>query len=184
MTDVNSVIQKHNSKIMKDQIWSSIKTCKFHWKTYRPINGNCFSEGTIYKASIETTANKSYYCTFENKFKERENSHTCYFRNEVCEETTKLSNFVWKLKKKDINYFINWDISMISHKYVCRSWKGDLCILIIARADLNVLLNKRDGLVLRCQCKNRFTLMCFKDRYSDLYYFMYAIILVSFLLSR
>ena len=48
-------------------------------------------------------------------------------------------------------YFINWDIVMNPHKYVCESRKYDLCIcekLLIARADPNVLLNKRDELVL------------------------------------
>ena len=47
-------------------------------------------------------------------------------------------------------YFINWDIVMNPHKYVCESRKYDLCIcekLLIARADPNVLLNKRDELV-------------------------------------
>ena len=39
---------------------------------------------------------------------------------------------------------------MNSQKYVCGSRKRDLCIcekLLISRADLNVLLNKRDELV-------------------------------------
>ena len=56
---------------------------------------------------------------------------------------------------------------MKSHKYVCGSQKCDLCIcekLLIARADLNVLLNKRDELVSTCWHRNKFTLKCFKDR--------------------
>ena len=46
--------------------------------------------------------------------------------------------------------FINWDIAIKSHKYVCGSRKCDLCIyekLLIATADPNLLLSKRDELV-------------------------------------
>ena len=52
-------------------------------------------------------------------------------------------------------------------KYVCGSRKGDLCIcekLLIARADPNVLLHKRDELVSKCQHLLKFTLKCFKDK--------------------
>ena len=56
---------------------------------------------------------------------------------------------------------------MKAQKYVCGSRKCDLCIcekLLIARADPNVLLNKRDELVSKCRHRNKFTLKCFKDR--------------------
>ena len=52
---------------------------------------------------------------------------------------------------------------MKSQKYVCGSRKCDLCIcekLLIARANPNVLLNKRD----ERRHRNKFTLKCFKDR--------------------
>ena len=56
---------------------------------------------------------------------------------------------------------------MKSQKYVCRSRKCDLCIcerLVIAGADPNVMLNKRDELVSKCCHRNKFTLKCLKDR--------------------
>ena len=53
-------------------------------------------------------------------------------------------------------------------KYVCGSQKCHLCIcekLLIARADPNVLLNKRDDeLVSKCRHRNKFTSKCFKGR--------------------
>ena len=55
---------------------------------------------------------------------------------------------------------------MKSQKYVCVSRKCDLCIcekLLIARADPNVLLNKRDDLVSKCRYRNKFTSKCFKE---------------------
>ena len=79
-------------------------------------------------------------------------------------------------------YFINWNIAMKSQKYVCASRKCDLCIferLLIARTDPNVLLNKRDELVLKCQYRIIFTWKCFKDRSHNLFILcMYVIMLV------
>ena len=56
--------------------------------------------------SIKTT-NKYYYGTCENTFKEPYNNHKCYFRNKSREKNTELSKYVWELKEKNINYFIN-----------------------------------------------------------------------------
>ena len=82
------------------------------------MEGKCLSESLIYKSSVSTTINKYYYGTFENTFKERYNSHKCYFINKFCEKNTKLSKNVCELKERDINYFINWDIAIKSQKYV------------------------------------------------------------------
>ena len=56
---------------------------------------------------------------------------------------------------------------MKSQKYVCGLRNRDLFIyekLLIARADPNVLLNKRDELVSKCRYRNKFTFRCFRDR--------------------
>ena len=39
----------------------------------------------------------------------------------LVEKNTEFSKYVWKLKEKDINYFINWDIAIKAQKYVCKS---------------------------------------------------------------
>ena len=95
----------------------------------------------MFPDDIGTTANKYYYGTCENTFKERYNNHNCSFRNKSRQKNTELSKYIWELKKKDINYFINWNIAMKSQKCVCGSRKCDLCIcekLLISRADPNV----------------------------------------------
>ena len=66
--------------------------------------------------SVSTTTNKYYYGTCENTFKERYSNHICSFRNKSREKNTELSKYVWELKEKDINYFINWNIAMKSQK--------------------------------------------------------------------
>ena len=166
MPSMNNVIPKHDSKIMKDPAPSTIKTCNGRRKTDYPMDDNYLSECLIYKASVNTTTNKYYYGTCENTFKERYNNHYVLLELNLVKRTLNCL-YVWELKEKNINYFINWDIAMKSQKYVCGSRKCDLCIcerLLNARADPNVLLNKPDELVSKCRHRNKFTLKCFKDR--------------------
>ena len=66
MPNLNNVIWKHNSKIMKNPAPSTTKTCNCRRKTDCPMDGNCLSECLIYKASVSTTTNKYYYGTCEN----------------------------------------------------------------------------------------------------------------------
>ena len=112
MPNMSNVIRKHISKIMKNPAPSTSKTCNCRQKTDCPMDGNCFSECLIYKASVITINNKYYYGTCENTFKELYNNHKCSFRNKSRENNTELSKYVWELKKKDINYLINWVIAM------------------------------------------------------------------------
>ena len=157
--NMNNIIWKHNSKFMENPTPSTTKTSYCHWKTDCPMDGSCLSQSLIYKASVSSTANKYYYGTNENTFKECYTTHKCSFRNESCEKNTELSKYIWKLKERDINYFMNWGIAMKLQKYIWGSWKCDLCIfekLLITRADPNVLLNKHDKLISKCWHGNRF----------------------------
>ena len=90
MPNINNVIRKHISKIMKNPAPSTTKTC------------NYLSECLIYKASVSTTTNKYYYGTCENTFKEHYNNHNSSFRNKSREKNTELPKYVWELKEKDI----------------------------------------------------------------------------------
>ena len=70
MPNMNNVIRKHNSKIMKNPAPSTTKTCNCGRKTDCPMDGNCLSEWLICKAFVRTTTIKYYYGTCENNFKE------------------------------------------------------------------------------------------------------------------
>ena len=58
MTSMNNFIRKHNSKIIKGQAPSNIKSFNRRRKKDCPMDGNCLSECLIYKASVNTTTNK------------------------------------------------------------------------------------------------------------------------------
>ena len=65
MPNINNVIQKHSSKIIKNPASSTIKTCDCHRKTEGncPMDGNCLSESLIYKTSLNTTTYECYNST-------------------------------------------------------------------------------------------------------------------------
>ena len=67
----------------------------------------------IYKATVtETTSNnqETYIGLTENKFKTRFNLHKSSFKLEHKRTPTTLSDHVWKLKKKNINFNITWQV--------------------------------------------------------------------------
>ena len=147
---MKNVIQKHNSKILKDPKPTNNKTCSCRQKLYRPLNQNCLSECLVYNAVVNTSTTKNYFGTCEKSFKERYNNHTSSFKNRSRQKSTELSNYIWELKENGENYTIDWLIAMKGHSYICGTRKCDLCLcekLMFARANSASLLNKRDELV-------------------------------------
>ena len=74
MRNMNNIIQKHNSKIMKSPAPFTTKTCNLLRKTNCPMDGKCLFECLIYKASVRRTTDKNCYGTCENTFKVHYNS--------------------------------------------------------------------------------------------------------------
>ena len=67
----------------------------------------------VYKATVtETTSNnqETYIGLTENEFKTRFNLHKSSFKLEPKRTSTTLSDHVWKLKKKNINFNIEWQV--------------------------------------------------------------------------
>ena len=93
MPNLNNVIWKHNSKIMKNPAPSTTKTCNCRRKTDCPMDCNCLSDCLICKASGSTITNKYCCGTCENTFKERYNNHKCSFRNNSRRKYTELSMY-------------------------------------------------------------------------------------------
>ena len=153
MPNMNNVIQKYNYTITKSPAPSTTKTCNCRRKT------DCSMDITVFLNALFTKhlllqllinifmvlvkiLSKNVTITTINVLLEKN----------LFEKNTELSKYVWELKKRDANYLINWDIAMKSQNYVCGSRKCDLCTcvkVLIARADLNVFLNKPDDLILR-----------------------------------
>ena len=74
-----------------------------------PLDGKCLTKCVVYKA---TTSNnqETYIGLTENEFKTRFNLHKSSFKLEHKRTSTTLSEHVWKLKNKNINFNISWQI--------------------------------------------------------------------------
>ena len=82
------------------------------------------------------------------------------FQNKGHEKKTELSKYVWELKDKGEDFTIKWSVAGKAALYICDSKRCDLCLtekLLIAKADLRALLNKRSEIVSKCHYRNKFT---------------------------
>ena len=78
-----------------------------------PLDGKCLTKCVVYKATVtETTSNNqdTYIGLTENEFKTRFNLHKSSFKLEHKRTSTTLSEHVWKLKNKNINFNIKWEV--------------------------------------------------------------------------
>ena len=89
------------------------------------------------------------------------NDHTNSFGNRHHEQDTELSNHIWQLKDKGINFILKWKI--VAYVSTCRygSRRCNLCLTekyVTARADQKNLLNKRPELIAKCRHWNQYIL--------------------------
>ena len=95
MLNVNNIIRKHSSKIMKNLAPSTTKNCNCRRKTECPMHDNCLSECLMYEAFVSKTTD-TYYCgPCTNTLKEPYNNHKSSFRNKSREKNTEFSKHVW-----------------------------------------------------------------------------------------
>ena len=126
----------------------------------------CFSflisKCVVYKATVtETTSNnqKTYIGLTENKFKTRFNLHKSSFKLEHKRSSTTLSDNVWKLKKKNINFNIEWQVVKRVKPFAPSNKVCGLCLqekLSILRSAPS--LNKRSEIFGHCIHRKKFLL--------------------------
>ena len=66
---------------------------------------------------------ESYIGLTDNTFKTRYNGHTSSFRKEQYRNATTLSNYIWTLKDKNMNYSLKWKIIDRGRAYQARREK-------------------------------------------------------------
>ena len=107
---------------------------------------------------------ESYIGLTDNTFKTRYNGHTSSFRNEQYRNATTLSNYIWTLKDKNINYSLKWKIIDRGRAYQPAGKNCGLCDLekfyIISRPEL-ASLNQRNELATSCRHRKKH-LLCNK----------------------
>ena len=101
---------------------------------------------------------EAYIGLAENSFKSRYTGHISSFKNKIRRSATTLSEFIWKLKEKTVNYTITWKIVSKAKPYSTSSKRCNLCIeekyFIIHRPDMSSL-NKRNELTSACRHRKK-----------------------------
>ena len=153
-----SVIQSHNTSLLKDIVPTDIKECSCYWKLKYPLYKKCLPECLVHNNSVDTldtNETKLYYGTCKKNFKDRYNNHTAYFRNKSKEKSTEFSKYIWELKNNKILHNLKWCTAPKARLYLCGSRKCNLCLtenLTVIKADPESLLNTRDELVSKKWC--------------------------------
>ena len=113
MPNLQNNIKTHNKKILQQQeINTTESMCNCRKKDSCPLKGKCLSKCVVYKATVKENDNttETYIGLTENEFKTRYNQHTSSFRLSHKRSSTTLSEHVWKLKEKNSDFTVQWDI--------------------------------------------------------------------------
>ena len=71
MQNMASVIQNHNTNVLKDPVASTAKECSCQQKSNCPPSEKFLSKCLVYHAQVDRSdvnQSKSYYCTCEKNF--------------------------------------------------------------------------------------------------------------------
>ena len=155
--NVKAIISGHNKKLLgKEAINPDLCNCRN--KTQCPVDNKCKSENVIYEATVSSENNDDmiYIGSTKRPFKNRLYEHRASFPkpNKIKPANcTRLTNYIWKLHEKNINYKISWKIikqirCKFKPNYMCTLC--NLERLYIANANRRKILNKRNELVTQC----------------------------------
>lgn len=166
-SNMKSIIDKHNHKILKPAEQVVNRTCNCINKDNCPLNGNCLITNTVYEAKITTDNDEEqpliYLGSAETTFKKRFSNHKKSFNHERYENETELSKAFWKLKRQNKNPKVSWKTIRRCVPTNGSNLSCNLCLsekLEIALRKSNIL-NSRSELVSKCRHINKFTLLRF-----------------------
>ena len=106
------IISSHNAKIMKGGNFDP--PCNCQKKDSCPLNGKCRVKNLIYQATITTHQNppqtETYVGMTSTEFKDRHRNHKKSFNHYTYKAETTLSQHIWRLKSKNIEFDEEWKI--------------------------------------------------------------------------
>ena len=131
-----------------------------------PLEGNCMVKSIVYEARVtynenDTVQTKRYIGVTQRDFKSRFYNHISSFRYPYKRGTTRLSDFIWRLKEKGITYDLKWKILKRCRPYRSGSRICNICdverwlILKGTYKKKNNLLNVRKQLLEHCPHRAR-----------------------------
>ena len=161
MPAMKSIISSHNKKILclnkveaepGCNCQKGVKAC--------PLDGKCQTQSLVYRAEVarEDGVEKEYLGQTNITFKLRWNNHKSECKLPHKEKATCLSKYVWYLKRKEINFTINWSVASIASPYSRETGRCQLCTMertLIALQDRGRGLNRRAEVLTRCWHKDK-----------------------------
>ena len=117
LPNIEQIINGHNKKVLREHNETNIsepqRLCNCRDKNSCPLNGKCLTQCLVYRATVtELDSNKkeTYIGLTENTFKFRYTQHKTTFQHHHLRKSTTLSDFIWTLKEKNVEYNIEWEI--------------------------------------------------------------------------
>ena len=164
--NIKNIIDSHNKKTLTSNLQQQdvpARKCNCRNSDECPMSGDCLARAIVYQATV-TTANgkkETYVGITENTFKTRHANHKTTFKYRDKRYTTELSNHIWDLKDKGIDFDITWKIIKYAKPYNNTTGKCILCLsekLEIMLHPETSTLNKRQELISTCRHANKFLL--------------------------
>ena len=153
MTNLKQTIDAHNKATLADEAMDSTPSgCNCRNPANCPLPDNCKVESVIYQATISSDSKptQTYIGLTGGPFKSRYNNHKLSFNCESKKHSTKLSEYIWELKKSNVNYIISWKVIKKAKTYNPASNRCNLCnwekFYIICKPNM-ASLNKRNELI-------------------------------------
>ena len=163
MPNMAARIKSHNKAVLCPQTKKPEKPCNCRDKPSCPLHGECQTTEMIYVASITSGPTKKEYTGMSAPpFKSRHANHITTTRYEKYSSCTEFSNYIWKLKKSNAQYEVEWRIKDRARAYSNITKRCSLC----TREKYHILntlgspssLNKRSEMVSKCRHENKYLL--------------------------
>ena len=171
MPNIHRIISKHNKSVLSKCDTDEAETnkgCNCRANRQCPLEGKCQTSSVVYQATVSNEENmnkETYIGLTENTFKSRYSKHMSTFNDDKYRNATALSEYVWKLKDKNVNYSIKWKIISRSVPYSPSTKMCFLCLeekyFIITKPDMSSL-NKRNELASGCRHRRKHLLCNFR----------------------
>ena len=158
LPNVEKIIAKHIRMLLKSDENPNQCNCG---PELCPVNGECQTTGIVYKATLTTAQNEifKYVGLSEGTFKDRYRQHQSNFRTRNKKNKTNLSEKVWDLEDRNVDFEIKWEILQRAIPYQAGSDDCQLCLaeifdIIYHPEEAN--LNSRNEFINKCRHKNKF----------------------------
>ena len=162
--NIKQIITNHNKEVVRknEPKDTEKKECNCRQGKTCPLGGKCLTSGVIYQA-IVTRSDKDKQETYtgltNNTFKSRFTAHISSFKNINRKNATTLSQYIWTMKEKGIEFSIQWKLIARAKAYSPATGRCNLCLkekyFIIFQPHM-ASLNNRNELATECRHKKQY----------------------------